>query len=220
MFFIKYTFLILIYLPGIVLAKVDEKKLVTMAAGQIMDEVVTSRQVNMSFFLEAALFGKKNKKLPESFYTIPSKEFSREVTAVLLERVVFEESKGFNIAKVSAEELKDTKSKFEKIASKNLLWKQLKVSNNELTDLIKFKLQAKKFIRFKVDSSVVPITDDEARAYFEGNREKFGSLPFENFKQNIRAYLGRKQIDKRLKDWFEVLQNKYKVRNFMSEIES
>ena len=191
-----------------------------MAVGQVMDQVVTSRQVNMSFFVESALYGKKNKKIPESFYKIPSKEFSREITAVLLEKVVFKESKGFNVSKVSKDELKDAKIRFVGLVGKNQLWSKLKVSEGELTQLIKRKLQAKKFIRFKVDSSIVPITDDEARAYFEENRLKFGSLPFENFKQNIRAFLGRKQIDKRLKDWFEVLQNKYRVRNFLSETES
>lgn len=197
-----------------------KKELVSMAVGQFLENVVTSRQVNISYFIESILFGKDNKKMIKDFYAIPSNEFTREVTAVLLENIIYEESKGFNVSKVSNDEVQSAKTKFNKITGKSTLWQKLKVSDSELTQIIHKKLQAKKFIRFKVDSSTVPITDDEARAYFEENRLKFGSLPFENFKQNIRAFLGRKQIDKRLKDWFEVLQNKYKVKSYFSEMES
>ena len=190
-----------------------------MSAGQYMDRVVTSRQVHMSFFVEKVLFGKIDKGEVKEFYSVQSKEFAREVTAVLMEEVVYEESKGFQVTQVANEEVLEAKKKLLGLAAKSAIWISLKVSDNELNQLIRKKLQAKKFIRFKVDSSTVPITDDEARAYFEENRLKFGNLPYENFKQNIRAFLGRKQIDKRLKDWFEVLQNKYKVRNFFSENE-
>ncbi|MCB0392454.1 MAG: hypothetical protein KDD58_14285 [Bdellovibrionales bacterium] len=220
---LRFIALLILIFNGIIsfaAKKEGNKELITMAVGQVMDEIVTSRQVNMSYFLETVLFGKKNKSVPKEYYDVSSKEFAREVTAVILEKVVYEESKGFDITKVNNSEFLEAKNKFLKNSKNIKLWQKLKVTDSELSELLKRKLQAKKFIRFKVDSSIVPITDDEARAYFEENRVKFGNLPFENFKQNIRAFLGRKQIDTRLKDWFDVLQNKYKVRNFMSETES
>ena len=94
----------------------------------------------------------------------------------------------------------------------------LEVQPAETKKAIQRKLRAKKFIRFKADSSVVPVTNTEAREYFDNNRLKFGDLPFENFKENIKAYLSRQQVEQRLRDWFEVLQNKYKVKNALSEI--
>ena len=54
-----------------------------------------SRQVNMSYFVESVLFGRKGKQVPTKFYPVKSKGFSREVTAVLLEEVVFQDSKDF-----------------------------------------------------------------------------------------------------------------------------
>ena len=139
------------------------------------------------------------------------------MTAVLVEWVVFVESEAFSLAKSSAKEIEAARKQLVRKTTKNTLWQNLKVSSKEVETLLRRKLQAKKFIRFKVESSVVPITDDEAREYFEANRVKFGNLPFANFKQNIKSFLGRKQVDRRLKDWFEVLQSKYKVRNFLNE---
>ncbi len=196
-----------------------KRELVTFAVGQIKGRVVTSRQVNMSFFVESALYGRKSKKIPKQFYNIKSKEFRRETSAVLLEKVVFEDSKDFKAMKVSGKEVSSAKAKFLKLASSSSSWRKLKVGEPELLELLRQKMQAKKYIRFKVDSSIVPITDDEALEYFNKNRVNFGNLPFQNFKQNIRAFLGRKQIDRRLKDWFEVLQNKYRVRNLLTEAE-
>ena len=94
----------------------------------------------------------------------------------------------------------------------------MKVTGVELRAQIKRKLQAKKFINFKADSSVVPVTDEEAERYFKENRSKFGAMPFENFKENIKTFLARQQVDRRLRDWFEVLRNKYKVRNLASKM--
>jgi hypothetical protein len=196
------------------------RKLVTTAVGQIKENFITSRQVNMSYFVETVLYSSKNKKIPDSFYSLQSKEFSREVTAVLLEEVVNMDSIDIEAMRPLESEITEAKNKFNSMAGKNPLWIQLSVNDGELTELIRKKLRSKKYIRFKVDSSVVPITDDEAKAYFEENRIKFGNLPFENFKQNIRAYLGRQQIDKRLKDWFEILQSKYKVKNLILDAEA
>ncbi len=197
--------------------KKESGQLVTTAVGQFADNFLTSRQANMNFFVESVLYGGKGKNIPSRFYPVDSKEFSKEVTAILIERVVYEDSKSFTGMQVSEAEVKASVGQFLKIAGNNSLWKSLAVSDEELLELVQKKLQSKKYIRFKVDSSVVPITDDEALVYFEENRSKFGNLPFENFKQNIRAFLGRQQIDRRLREWFEVLQNKYKVKNLLSE---
>ena len=194
-----------------------QRDLLTMAVGRLKQHVVTSREVNMNYFVESILYGKKGAKAPKEFYNVRSNDFSREVTAVLLEWVVFLESKGFESVSVSSEEVKLAQKRFLSSTQSSSLWKTLQASSNELNELLSRKLRAKKFIRFKVDSSRVPITDDEANAYFEQNRVKFGNLPFKNFRENIKVYLERQQVDRRLKDWFDVLQNKYKVRNFLSE---
>jgi hypothetical protein len=196
--------------------KTELGELVSVAVGQLKGRVVTSREVNISYFVESVLYGKKGLP-PKSFLPVKSRRFSREVTAVLIEWVVYLESKGFEATKVAKGDEQAALKRFSQASKKNALWKKLGVTEQELKSLVSRKLQAKKFVRFKVDSSVVPITDDEVKEYFEQNRLKFGNLPFENFKENIRNFLSRQQVDRRLKDWFDVLQTKYKVSNFVSE---
>ena len=212
--------LLVLFLPFLLAAIAKpSRELISMAVGHLTNHVVTSREVNINFFVESVLYGKRDKARVKKFYNVKSAEFSREVTAVLLEWVVYRESKAFTTIKVPERELHKALLKFMAIAKSRHLWPSLHVSHSELRALVTRKLRAKKFVRFKVDSSVVPITEDEARKYFKQNRLKFGNLPFDNFKQNIIAYLSRKQVDRRLKDWFDVLQNKYQVRNFLAEVE-
>ena len=54
---------------------------------------------------------------------------------------------------------------------------------------------------------LVTVTDAEAQQYFEDNRLKFGDLPGENFKENIKVFLTREQVNQRLGAWFEVLRS-------------
>lgn len=147
-----------------------------------------------------------------------SMAFKKEVSATLLETTVFMESKNFKLAQVKASEVNKAYQDAMKRLTRVPAWKALEVQAPEVREAIKRKLRAKKFIRFKADSSVVPVTNSEAREYFDKNRLKFGDLPFENFKENIKAYLSRQQVEQRLRDWFEVLQNKYNVKNALSEI--
>lgn len=190
--------------------------LLNSVVGEFSGGYITSRYVNMSYFLESTLFSPKNNKAPK-LYSLGSKEFAKEVTAVLIEHIVYEDSKNFSNIQISDGEVKTALAEFRKKFLSFPDWKNLNVSDTELTNLIIEKVQSKKYIKFKAESSLVPITKDEARLYFEENRNQFGELPFENFEQNIRAFLGRKQADKRIKEWFEVLQGKYKVRNLLVE---
>ncbi len=198
-----------------------EKQLISIAVGQLKDHQLTSREVNINYLVESALFAtKKEDSIPKQLYPVKSNEFAREITAVLLEWVVFFESKGFDGFASKSSDIETAEKKVSELLKNNSAWKSLASTNKEVHDVIDRKLSAKKFVKFKVESSAVPVTDDEAKAYFEENRVKFGNLPFENFKTNIVGFLSKKQVDRRLKDWFEVLQGKYKVRNFIGEIDT
>lgn len=183
--------------------------------GQVGDEVITSRTVQISAAIEQALFKKKGGVTVPAINTLA---FKKEVSATLLETTVYLESRNFKLSEVSDSDIqKAVNSAQARLVSLND-WKFLEVQGSELRETVKRKLKAKKFIRFKADSSVVPVTNTEAKDYFEKNRMKFGDLPFENFKENIKAYLSRQQVEQRLRDWFEVLQNKYSVKNALSDI--
>ncbi len=132
--------------------------------------------------------------------------------------VVALEAQNFNVIQVLPEEVTVAEKQVLKVFKDLKVWKGLEVSPKELATGLRDKIQSKKFIQFRAQSSVLPVTDGEAQRYFNENRLKFGTLPFENFKENIKSFLSRNQVDRRLKDWFEVLLSKYQVKNLISEM--
>ncbi len=190
-------------------------RIVSMAVGRVREFVVTSREVQLNDALEQVLYSDKPAKISKDF---DSSSFSKKVTAVLLEWVVHLEAKNLQVAPISATEVTAAQARAEKALKGNSTWKALQPTKREIEGIISRKLQAKKFIRFRADSSVLPVSDQEAQRYFEQNRTRFGNMPFENFRANIKTFLAREQVESRLKDWFEVLQSKYQVRNFLAEL--
>jgi len=191
-------------------------KLITTNAGRVGDDVVTSREVKINSFIEDVLYRPSSpKKLFDRNLT--DRFFLQEVTAVLLEKAIAIEGRDLPLAKVSQDEIKAAREKLLKKAQGAPGWKSLSVEQAELKRILTAKLVAKKFIGFKVDSAALPVSDQDALAYFQNNRFKFESLPFEKFKDNIKGYLRKKQVDDRLREWFEVLKIKYSIRNHLAE---
>lgn len=191
-------------------------EVVSMAVGQVKNFVVTSRDVQIQNLLEIGLYDKSpNDKL--KLLGLDSKPFAKAVQSTLLEWVVSLEAQSFSLVDVKPEDLDEAEKKVLKVLGSSRAWSQLEVGKKELRLALSRKLQAKKLIEFRAQSSVLPVTDAEAQRYFEENRLKFGNLPFENFKENIKSFLSRTQVDKRIKDWFEVLMAKYKVKNLIAE---
>ncbi len=183
----------------------------------IKGQLVTSRQVQIQNLIEVALYNKSPKDNLK-LLPIDSKGFAKATQDTLLETSVAMEAQNFNVIYVAPEELDKAQAEALKVLTPLKIWKDLDVLPQEFRIAVKNKVQAKKFIQFRAQSSVLPITDSEARRYFNENRLKFGSLPFENFKENIKSFLSRNQVERRLKDWFEVLLNKYQVKNLIAEI--
>ncbi len=191
-------------------------KLVNSIVGKVSDEPVTSREVLINKVLEQTLYSNGNKKSNRRGWelTMNSPRFIRQVRMTLLERVLSIESQKFSLGKVSPGEIKKKYDKVKSLTAHWKYWLSLEVDKEELTELIVRKVSSKKFIGFRVKSTVVPITEIETRTYFERNQGKFGSLPFEALKKNINIFLSRRNSKRRLKDWFSVLKKKYNVRNF------
>jgi hypothetical protein len=184
--------------------------------GTVKGEVVTSREVQIQNLLETALYPKDAGNQLKTL-ALDSKAFATVVKEALLEYAIALEAQNFNVAQVTTDE----RTRLERRALSKLKgstdWKALKVSDKELERGLDRKVHAKKFVEFRSQSSVLPVTDGEALKYFNENRLKFGDLPFENFKENIKSYLGRTQVERRLKDWYDVLLNKYQVKNMIAE---
>lgn len=192
-------------------------ELVSTGVGIVRSQVVTSREVQIQNLLETAVSDKPSEdKL--KMLAIDSKAFSKAVQDTLLESVIAIEAQNFNVVQLSPEESEKAQSRALAILKKSKAWNDLQVTPKEMAAGLTRKLQAKKFVQFRAASSVLPVTDLEAEKYFNENRLKFGNLPFANFKENIKTYLSRNQVDRRLKDWYEVLLSKYQVKNLIAEI--
>ena len=198
-------------------ATTAKAELISTGVGMVRGQVMTSREVQIQNLLEIALYDKdpgyKLKKL-----SLDSKAFSKAVQDSLLESVVALEAQNFNVVQLAPEEFQASERKVMRVLKNASAWKDLRVSPLEFEAGLKRKVQSKKFVQFRSQSSILPVTDMEAQKYFNENRLKFGNLPFENFKENIKSFLSRSQVDKRLKDWYEVLLSKYQVKNLIAEM--
>lgn len=191
--------------------------LVTQTVGQVSEYVVTSREVQIAMVLENILYPAKEGVKGLYEVHLGSPEFRQAVTTVLLETVVNLEAENFNVSGIADEDLSLAIGKVEKAVAGKIYWNELEVSSAELRKFTLRKLTAKSFLKFKTSSMTSIVTDQEAQVYYDKNRVKFGSLPFSSFKENIKAFLAQQQLEERLRSWFEVIKNKYKVRNFISD---
>ena len=213
-------YLKLIFLVALLFSQGAHSALISTNAGKISSLVVTSREVLINHLIERALASEPNSaKISTSLNPsdVRSSLFVRETTSVLLELAIYQEAESFAAPEIPQNELQAKIKLVQKKLAGNSLWNSLEVDSKELQEMTRKKLKAKNFIRFKVESGAIPITDQEAREYFNNNKLKFENLPFESFKENIKKYLAKQQVDRRLKDWFELIQSKYKVRNYLAE---
>lgn len=190
-------------------------RVVTKVVGEAKDHFITSREVQINEAVENVLAAKGESKSLQ-IAEIGHENFPSKVQDVLTEWIVFFEAQSFSADSVSKSAVEDAAQKVEKATAGSTGWRRLEVSKSELDEVLKRKLSAKSFIRLKTESSLMPVTDSEAQAYFKKNRLKFGNLPFSSFKDSIKAHLRQQQMDRRMKDWLEILHKKYKVRNFVA----
>lgn len=193
--------------PGLGLSKTISKVI-----GSAGDHFVTTREVEINSLIEGALFNGKTfeKAKPDG------SKFLSEVNSVLLELIVSLEAEQFAVTSVSADAISSARQKIEKTLKSRADWKSLHVSGDEIQTQIKRKLLAKQFIRFKVDSSYVAVTDAEAEDFFRKNSKMFQGTDFKIKKDEIKGSLSRQRVDQRLQEWFGVLHKKYAVRNFVT----
>ncbi len=199
----------------------SQSALITTGAGRAGDIVITSREVMMAHMIENALYHFAKDKVPPPAIKsadVRSPEFVSETTTAVLEAAIDLESKNYKGTKFMSTDMavqNNVKLVLQRLKN-DKIWASLAVTKNEVEELVRRKMRTKEFIRFKMESSTIPATDREAEEYFNANKMKFENLPYENFRENIKGYLTKQQVDRRMKDWFELLQNKYQVRNYLA----
>ena len=204
-------------------AVVRKGTLVSEAVAQVSDQVITSREVVASFMMEKATSeklptavsgSKKTSPIDRSTWVLkPGTEaFQKHLAQIILEQVIQLEAESFSIGEVSHDELEAFRKHLQEAVKGWEPWTKLDMGSAEIEKIISRKLRAKNFLQFKMETSGVQISDEEAKSYFEKNRVKFGNLPFSQFKEGIKEVLAQEQLQEKLKDWFEILKRKYRVK--------
>lgn len=189
---------------------------VTRVVGEAGPRIVTSREVRINDAIGQVLapttanLGTKRKVIDAEDATFPA-----QVLKVLDEWTVFLEAAVIGSKSADKQEVTRLTKLVSDAWKGQADWERLEASPTEIKEIVERKLAAQSLERLKGDVSLVNVTDAEALQYFKKNRLRFGNLPFENFKDGIKAALVRSQTERRLTEWRSVLRKKYRVRNFV-----
>ncbi len=192
-------------------------KIVTRSVGVVGKNVITSRQVKISFFIDKALTFENTPvgKIPKTGWVLDeqSDAFKKQLNQKMLEMMVNEEAENFSVAHVEKETIKDKSKKAIAILKPIEAWKDLEVEESEIESIINLKYRTRAFLKFKAETANQVISDEDGRRYYERNQVKFSGVPYDQVKGTIKEFLRQDQTQEKLKDWFEVLKRKYKVKN-------
>ena len=72
-------------------------------------------------------------------------------------------------------------------------------------------LDVEAWLTREIDDKIIPVTDEEARAFFEENPPRAGSADFETMKVRVVAYLERQRMATRQDELFDQLKSRYGV---------
>lgn len=196
--FLAGALLLLFALPSF-----SARKLQTSAVAQVGSHVLTSREVRMNALVDQMLYGAPSQPASDALL----------VQSVITEWCVYLEAESFSVSTVSEADVESKYRQVQKTLQGQPKWRELGGTEQELHQMVRRKLVAKSFMDFKTSSSRVPVSDEEALAYYQKNKAKFGDLPFESFKDSIVNYLVQSHLESRMREWLELLHSKYNVRH-------
>lgn len=199
-----FSFLVVCILNSV--SQTAAAALVSKSLGQAGERIITSRELTMNQMIERVFASTEAGKVHS--------DSQMDLSNLLLEKVLSLEASAFGVGTSSKSEIQEMIDRIEKTYALNDSWSKLEVGKVELERAVREKLEAKKFLKIKANSLQTEVSDDEAKLYFEKNRIKFGNLPFESFKDNIKSFMNQQQLEEKLKAWFEVVKRKYKVKVF------
>lgn len=195
-------------------------EVVTRAVGQVGERVVTSRQVVLGGLIDQWLMALEDRPkealLREQkrkwILAVDTEDFRTQLTRVMLDAAVAMEADALSVSQVDPKLVQLRMTRFQIDMAGLMEWKRWAFSEAEIEQAFQRKLRAKEFLKFKVETSGILVSDEEAREYYDKHRSKFGNYGFSQFRNSIREALTQQKLESRLKDWFEILKKKYRVR--------
>lgn len=178
-------------------------KVLVKTIGQVKSHVITSR--------ELSIHEKVKKNLGDSFESFQADSSFEQV---IKEWLLYLEAIAFYNTKISEQEVKLKKQTLLGKLKSEEGWSQLQVTDQELTEKVRRRLEAERLYTFKKKASVLPVSLGEVETEYTQNRVRYGALSFEEAKPQIQKNKVRENLQRRLKQWFRVLEKKYKVQRF------
>ena len=199
---------------------------VTRVVGEAGPRIVTSREVRLNSAIGQVLRSRdpvtdknskpsSSQKLKLQLVAVDDPTFPVEVWTVLDEWTVYLEAVEIGSKPIDKAEVALLVKSVGEAWQGSAEWESLEASPAEIKEVVERKLITASLEHLKSDASLVNVSEAEALQYFKKNRLRFGNLPFENFKDNIKAALVKTQTERRLNEWRAVLRRKYRVRNFV-----
>lgn len=177
---------------------------VSSTAGLYQDKVVTTREAEIAHQIDLILNPKAK----------PNKPLQEKVSDLLLQKIVYLETENFSL-QAPQSEFNQKRIKVIDDLKKQKSWQSLDVQTKEFESSLKERIFAQEFIRFKSDSFQAVVTEDQVRNYFANHKDQFSGLNLDPFKENIRTFLAQQGRDDKMREWFESLRKKYKVKNLL-----
>ena len=178
-------------------------KVLIVALAQVKDHVITSREIDIHEALSPVLDYDF-----DSFKNISPRD------QVIKEWLLFYEALGFYSHPVkNSEQIKKMKQA-KKQALQSGIWGKLKMKDDELKEKVKRHLEARRLYSFKKKASKLPISAFEVENEYKTNKTHYQSMSPDEAKAQISKNLGQKKLEKHLNEWFDVLEQKYKVHYF------
>jgi hypothetical protein len=189
-----------------------EAVVLSVTVGRVNNHIVTSREVLLHNFVgRVAEHLDSGKPLATA---TKSSEFQKQASETMMDLAISSEAEALQAIVLSPKEIAETVAAVDRALKTNEQLRGYGFSDKEIRTSVVSKLESQKFMAFKTDSSAIPVSDTEVRAYYDKNRDRFGDMPFENFRETIRNYLIKTQVENRVREWLDLLQTKYRIKNF------
>lgn len=184
-----------------------QAKVLIVTLAQVKNHVITSREVEIHQQVE--------KLLGERFKDIKGET---PLEQVIKEWLLFYEAEGFYNTPVQNSEVEKKLNEILAKKKSDSHWQSLAVQNSELKEKVRRSLEADRLYVFKKKASVLPVGIGEVETEYSQNRIRYGNMTFDQVKDQIRDNKIQENLLERMKQWFVVLERKYKVQRFENSV--
>lgn len=187
----------------LIIPQIAFSKILIATVAQVKSHVITSREVAIHKSIDNVL----GKRLANFSDEGPEEQ-------VIREWLLFFEASTFYNTKVQNKKVSEYLGVAKKRLGKSGKWKKLSVSESEMKEKIRRRLEANRLYNFKKKASILPVSLAEIETEYTQNRIRYGNQSFEEVKDKIRKNKIDMNLKRRMEQWFQVLEQKYKVQRF------